>query len=519
MNIQIDLYGYSVALIGSNTTPFFVLALIVVAYSALSKDVTDNKYPSLLTATFAIVLLITVPFLFVEKSFGNSELSAIIISLKHNSAEKLVKVGIEDFKSSIIEISALTVLSVLAARHLLKSVRYFPYILAPVILALVANNPLLIGIYDQLTPNPAHAKIAFHSEFAPVNIEQRPERQKNLIHIYLESLERTYQATPSGAEAFGYFSQLEKDNISFTNIVQASGTGTTAGGILASQCGVPMMSNGMIDFHSEQNYDAIAGLGVQKFMPGVTCLGDILSSEGYFLSYMNGSDLSFYSKGLIFSTHGYDQVFGSNSLSNFENELRKNGWGLDDDYIFEKASNDLEMLSAMDRPFVLTMLTLATHGPDGVLDDNCVVEDGSLSRMPAAIMCTSRHIERLLNKIEQLGLSEETIVVVQSDHLAMKNTISDELDNNAPDRRNLVIVIDGKKTESFDKLGTMFDVFPTLLELLGYKISDHAASLGRSLLTNQPTLAEKYSVSVFSSAVANNPELQSIIWAPEGEDP
>lgn len=350
---------------------------------------------------------------------------------------------------------------------------------------------------------------------AQVKVLASPENPKNVIHIYLESLERTYAQIPSAKVAYRYFHDVEQRGLTFINVGQVYGTDYTASGLVASQCGVPLLPNGMNDLKNKIWQKKEKSFESDKFMAGVTCLGDILKSQGYNLSYINGSDLRVFSKGEIFSSHGYDRVFGINSLANAETEPRQNVWGLDDEFLFEKAKSEIDQLKDLGKPFVLTILTLATHGPDAVLDATCDNTKINDSLIPSAIECTANHINDLITYLEQHGLIQDTIIILQSDHLAMRNTLANELGQYPEDsRKNLFTILGADFSGKYETAGSAIDIFPTILEALGFTIADGTANFGRSLISETPTLVQDLGLETLSAAFSNNRELQQHLWRP-----
>ena len=186
-------------------------------------------------------------------------------------------------------------------------------------------------------------------------------------------------------------------------------------------------------------------------------------------------------------------------------------------YVFEKTIEEIETLSKQSQPFVVTMLTTATHGPDAFLDAHCVKDPTKASAIPKAIECTAQHVSRLIDKLDELNLLDDTIVVIQSDHLAKSNSLSKAFtrfrkQNKKTRRSNLFVILGTPMSRQINKVSTQFDVYPTILEALGYKLKDNAANLGRSLLSDKKTLAQKLTVPTLSDGILNNWDLQKLIW-------
>lgn len=318
-----------------------------------------------------------------------------------------------------------------------------------------------------------------HHYRAPV-LRQAPARQRNFIYIYAEGLERTYFDESIFPGLMTELRKVEAQSTSFTDIRQAYGTGFTIGGIVASQCGIPLlMSSGRFSSDS-----------MAKFLPRAVCLGDLLREQGYHLVYMGGAALSFAGKGKFLTNHGFSEVLGRSELLPRQADPKyRSSWGLHDDTLFELAFEKLMELSARGESFGLFLLTLDTHHPDGhqarAVKD-VMYEDGKV-RMLNAVAGADRMISAFIERVRASELGKDTVIVVASDHLAMSNGATRRLERG--ERRNLFMIRDPKAPGGrvVDKLGTTLDIGPTLLHALGYRAE---LGLGRDLSSKQVSLVE-----------------------------
>lgn len=145
-------------------------------------------------------------------------------------------------------------------------------------------------IYEEEYVAPASVKITF------------PREKKNLIYIYLESMEMTNasmdieMAGDTGINLIPHLTRLAMENISFSNTKgyggaqQMPGTGWTMAGILASTSGIsyilPVGGNEMEAY--------------SKFLPTLENMRDILEYNGYRNYFMCGSDAGFAGRDLFF---------------------------------------------------------------------------------------------------------------------------------------------------------------------------------------------------------------------------
>ncbi|MGB0905742.1 MAG: sulfatase-like hydrolase/transferase, partial [Mangrovicoccus sp.] len=242
---------------------------------------------------------------------------------------------------------------ILGAAIFVRHIPYFNGLILVLGVVFMMCSPVTVYAYRYFFPNKHHALLDLEADFVRPVVQDRPDVQKNIIYIYLESIERTYRDIPETANAFAPLSELEDRGLSFSQVSQVYGVHFTAGGLVGTLCGAPLLPNGMRSLHKKTTKDADSDvLQFDGIMNDVTCLGDILSEDGYIGSYLNGSDLDIFSKGEIFQSHGWDRVFGANSIPGPRSDVYENVWGLNDDTLFDYAQAELEFLAGTGKPFM-----------------------------------------------------------------------------------------------------------------------------------------------------------------------
>ncbi|MEM4247224.1 MAG: sulfatase-like hydrolase/transferase [Candidatus Woesearchaeota archaeon] len=283
---------------------------------------------------------------------------------------------------------------------------------------------------------------------------------KNLIFIYAEGLERTYFNEDIFPGLTDKLRQLESESISFTNIQQEGYAHYTIGGIVASQCGIPLVA----PIHGNQmtNLDTYLGQAL--------CLGDLLNKAGYYLTYYGGADLGFQGKGKFFLTHKFDEVYGKQELlQKLNDQDYASGWGLYDDTLFDIVYNRFIELSKTKNKFAMFMLTLDTHHPDGLPSKSCegIIYDKGKIPILNAVACSDYLISEFIKRIRQSEYSNKTVIVLVSDHLAMINS---EVFKNA-ERTNLFIINtpDMREGIKINKWASTLDICSTIMPFIGYE--------------------------------------------------
>ena len=354
----------------------------------------------------------------------------------------------------------------------------------------VAVHPTVLEINHFLRKSWSPSAHSLNDELAGIDgLSHQDGPPKNLVYLYVESVERLFLDDRVFPGLAGGLRTLEQDSLSIRGIRQAPMTDWTIAGMVASQCGVPLAT-----FKPNRN-----DLGdVESFVPGVTCLGDILTWFGYRNVYLGGADLHFAGKQRFYPDHGVKEIFGVDELQALHGgRLPTSRWGVYDDTLLQTAFDKFRELSAGEQPFALFLLTLDTHPPRGHETPSCKsirYGEGGYA-MLNAVHCADRLVSEFVTRIEDYAAEQrsenELVVIVASDHLMMHNEISPILDEHRGQRENLWLARSAELEPGVvQREATTLDIAPTVLSLLGWDVESMA--LGRNLLKPAPTLIERY---------------------------
>ncbi len=369
-----------------------------------------------------------------------------------------------------------------------------PYLALLLLATSLATNPGALDVYklqqDAFVFGSSEKKAAdpeFARYYKKPDLEPLGTPAKNLVFIYAESLERTYFDENLFPGLIQDLRELEAQSLSFTNIKQVTGTGWTVAGMTASQCGIPLFTPSHGNSMS----------GMDKFLASATCLGDLLKQQGYDLAFLGGAKLEFAGKGKLYETHGFSSVSGQRALAQrLQDKNYQYEWGLYDDSVLDMAYEEFLQRSASGEKFGIFTLTLDTHHPTGHPSKSCEhrrYKDGSNS-MLNSVACSDFLISRFVRKIVDSPYAENTVIVLVSDHLAMRNTAFEQLLKG--DRKNLFMIIDPSRPPKaasalFATPGSTLDIGPTILPFIGY---DGNIGLGRNLLSPENKPAERATI-------------------------
>ncbi|KPQ25802.1 MAG: phosphoglycerol transferase [Halomonas sp. HL-48] len=440
-------------------------------------------------------------YIYLADSFGNVDLGAVFFHLQagmadHGGAGKMLTAVL--YTSSMLGVLvSVTWLS----RHDQRW-RLMERFLA---LGLLASNPLLFGLGQRSAAVVADdADWLDYRYVAPPSSDQKDA--PNLLVLYLESIERTYSDTQFG-DAYNDLQRLGERGIVFEGVRQMENTGWTMAGMIASQCGVPLMPAGLL--HDSQ-FEPL-----ESVVPGIDCLGDILAAQGYRLSYLGGASTEFAGKGLFYSGHEFQSVQGKDDLiRQLDDPEYVNDWGLFDDSLYEMTIDEIRRLDeADDGPWGVVTLSITGHAPNGFPAQSCIERQGPFDGQDIlySVECSAWLARNLINRLESEGLLDNTLVAIMSDHLTMRVSVWDQL--TMLDRQNTFMLLgDHLSPRRVERDATMLDVFPTILESLNFTLEDHRAGLGASLLGDQETLVERHGLDTLNEHLREETALQHRLW-------
>lgn len=321
--------------------------------------------------------------------------------------------------------------------------------------------------------------------------------KKNLIYVYLESMETTYASEKvGGAQAStNYIPNLtelafREGNVHFSDgeglggFHSMTGTGWTMGALMSTTSGIPF-SQDVIGAGNAQGADG-------NFCNRLTALGDILEKEGYRQEFLCGSDAAFAGRDAYFTQHGNYEIFDlytAQKKGYIPEEYYDGWWGYEDYILFDIAKDEITALAQGDQPFNFTMLTVDTHHVGG---HQCAVcGDEYKTRLENVIACTDRLLGEFIAWCEQQSWYEDTVIVISGDHPRMDKQLVSDTDFYDRTIYNCFINAEVSTENTQNRVFTSMDMFPTILAAMGYTIEGDRLGLGTNLFSNLPTLAEE----------------------------
>ena len=330
-----------------------------------------------------------------------------------------------------------------------------------------------IDIYKAYTKKPNYIESDLYKRYyvSADSVKVTFHQKKNLIFIMLESMGTEH--IPNLPE----LKSIQNRYLSFQPGGKSIATqGWTIGSQIAKYCAVPLKF---------PVYDSI-----QRFMPNVRCMQDFLNDYGYKQLFVQGTDRKFASLGNFFETHSniemHDYVYFKDKVTN------RSGWGIDDMTLFEELKSDISKIAKEPHPFAVYAMTMDTHWPMGFVNEKCADKERSNRKeyYIQALKCSSKYVDDFIKWSSEQEWFKNTVIVIQGDHMipTMLRKLLQMPKSDSNFWYNVFVNTNIPQKKERDFSG--FDMYPTILEMMGFDIWGHRIGLGTSLMSDEKTLLE-----------------------------
>lgn len=320
-----------------------------------------------------------------------------------------------------------------------------------------------------------------------------PEKKRNLILLYVESMETTYTSKENGgnypSDLIPEVSALAGENLNFSHQEKlggahvVAGTGWTTGGLVAQSGGVPLCVPANCPTFSDSS----------DFLSGAYTLGDVLEKEGYEQELLIGSNALFGGRKFYYDKHGHYKIFDLDEAKRQGRlpEDYREFWGYEDEKLFTFAKEEITRLAGEGKPFNFTMLTVDTHHPYGYVDRN--YREEYPEQLSNIIRGSSRKIGEFMDWLKQQPFYADTTILVSGDHLSMAAEYINGTYDKGYDRTVLNAFVNSaaETKQNKNRIFTSFDLYPTILSAMGAKIPGDRLGLGVNLFSGKKTVAEE----------------------------
>lgn len=304
---------------------------------------------------------------------------------------------------------------------------------------------------------------------------------KNLIVILLESMETNFiNYTPE-------IKKLEHDNTNFApGGVSVAGTSWTIAAITAKLCGVPLnMPMGINEYQGK----------LPTYLPGAHCLMDLLENKGYNQVFIQGSSGNFTQIREFVKNHGHIELHDLEHYKSLDKIPKDYSvfWGIEDRKLYQYAKEELDSLYKLNTRFALYLTTMDTHQPEGYVDEVCNKEFENIEeKYPKALRCASKQLGDFISWAKTQPWYENTVISVMGDHTQPRLSVKAGVPKSDSLYWTNFIVNSAINTAVRELQYSSVDMFPTLLEAMGFELELRGLALGRSLFSDSLTMLELY---------------------------
>lgn len=461
----------------------------------------NKKKAKILIITFsaiASILIISINWLYAN--FGNLAIEEIVFHLKvpmKGTNTDMVWKYLAECPWKIIVLTAITSIILIFAmkkteeqKKIKRCVGISAMILTISFGHMIWVTEIFSYIYNQINDSQFIEEEYVNPEEVAI---QFPEEKRNLIYIFLESMETTFYSVENGGlseqELMPEIAKLAKENEDFSDTEQLGGayslygTTWTIAAMTAQTSGIPLKIG--IDDNAMSEYSS--------FLEGAHSIGEILENNGYQNFLLLGSDAVFGGRKNLFEQHGNYEIWDVESAMEEKRISEKVWWGYSDDNLFKFAKEKILNLSEQEQPFNFTMLTVDTHFQDGYKCEDC--PDKWDEQYENVISCSSKKVGEFVNWIKQQDFYENTTIVIAGDHLSMQTDFFELEEGQEYDKKVVNIIINpAVEPVSTNRIYSTLDLYPTTLAALGATIEGNKLALGTNIFSEEKTLIEKYGV-------------------------
>lgn len=365
---------------------------------------------------------------------------------------------------------------------------------AATIALFISDIPILNYIHilnDEPEKNATYSKFFVDNYVNPDSVKiTPPEQKRNLILIYLESLETTFSDKEHGGNQdtnlIPEITELALQNISFGKNGNQIGGGFDASGATST---FPSTHSRTLGIPNIVNYTRTPILHYYK------SLYKILHENGYKQIFFQGNP-GLYKQFQYFALdQKIDEVYGTDDLIHRlkltpeEYMIKQGGKNVQDKETFKFANQILDTIS---EPFSLTFFTIDTHSPHGLYDPDCVKaadESQKDELLKASVRCVSKEVNKFLVTLKSKHFYKNTTIIVFGDHRFMGTLLVKGFSN----RKWVDIFVNTPKAPISEakRLFSDIDMFPTILSSINFDIEGDRLGFGTDLFSGKKTLIEE----------------------------
>lgn len=395
-----------------------------------------------------------------------------------------------------------------------------------------------IMVKDKTKPNPTQKVIEYNK--LDIDFESLANEEKNKvikdIHLYMNNEDASEKNEYTGmfkgknliaivAEAFSPVAinkeltptlyKLTHEGFHFTNFYTPLYYVSTSDGEYVTLNGV-LPKEGVWSFYTSRN----------NLLP--YAYGNVLKPLGYTTYAFHNGRYKYYDRNLSHPNMGYTYIGCGNGL---EKKMNCKPWPQSDNEMIDATFD----YYADKTPFVTYYMTISGHLEYNFMGNNMAYrhrkEVANLPYSEAIKAYIATHIEldkaleNLINKLDEKGILDDTVIVISADHYPygltasqMNEVVNIEDEKFDIHKNNLIIWNNKLEYKEFNKYAMSLDILPTILNLFGIEY-DSRLIIGKDILSNTEGLVIFSDRSWISEYGKYNAATKKYISFKENKDP
>ncbi|SMP40156.1 phosphoglycerol transferase [Fibrobacter sp. UWB10] len=489
-------------------SPFFASPEYILSFLALiilnwrtkhfqKKDYFKPSHIPLVIAPLFLAVLFRTGFVWALSTFPLKDANTVLLTLQEPFDDFAYSMVRQYLTTTIPQALVITIVIAIFLYVVLNNTkkRLVPvgiYIIAAII-PVFYNIPISDYIHilnNEPEKNTAYSKFFVENYVNPDSvIITPPQHKRNLILIYLESLETSFADRIHGGNQdtnlIPEITELALQNLSFGKNKKNIGGGLDA---IGSTSTFPSMHSRSLGIPNITIYSKTPILHHYK------SIYKILNEYDYKQIFFQGNSGLYKQFRQFAIDQKIDEIYGPDDLIqrldlDTADLIRKQGYKTVQDketFIFAH-----QILDTISEPFSLTFFTIDTHAPSGLYDPDCIKindEKNEDERLKASARCVSRELNKFLDTLRTKAFYGNTSIVVFGDHLFPGN----RLVKGATDRKWVNFFINPSKVpvSNENRLYSDIDMFPTILSSINFNIDGERLGFGTDLFGGKKTLIE-----------------------------
>lgn len=235
---------------------------------------------------------------------------------------------------------------------------------------------------------------------------------KNIVFIYLESLENTYLFSDyySGKNIAKELFDIKNEKGFIFNKEFKDTSGYTMNAVFSSQCGLPAA----FGYAGNNQLKSISNIEL-------SCYNQMLSHIGYRTLFISGASGEFSGRAHFLNKINYETL----SREELDSKYEAKGWGVNDLDLLKETIFQIDKLQSQGGAFNLNVLTLGPHPRNGVYDKRCEnYVDTYEYKVETMVRCNAYLVKMIVNHLDKIGILDNTLVYIMPDHIAMEGIVN-----------------------------------------------------------------------------------------------